>query len=59
VLIAARSVDALDDVEASIEAGLRDYLKTALARYEQPRDIHFITAIPRNPTGKILRRELR
>ncbi|WP_084351829.1 acyl-CoA synthetase [Millisia brevis] len=37
---------------------LKDYVKANLARYKVPRDIIFIDELPRNPTGKILRRVL-
>lgn len=37
---------------------LRTYLKANVSRFEQPRDIHVVSEIPRNPSGKILRREL-
>jgi len=30
-----------------------------MASYKVPREIHFVTSIPRTPSGKILRRELR
>jgi len=30
-----------------------------LARFKQPKDVIFTDAIPRNPTGKILKRLLR
>jgi acyl-CoA synthetase (AMP-forming)/AMP-acid ligase II len=39
-------------------AELREYLKGRVSRFEQPRDINIVDAIPRNPTGKVLRREL-
>ena len=35
------------------------FVAERLAHHKQPRDIRFVTAIPRNPSGKILRRELR
>jgi fatty-acyl-CoA synthase len=38
---------------------LKDYVRTNLARYKTPRDVVFLTALPRNPTGKVLKRELR
>ncbi|BBX75744.1 AMP-binding protein [Mycobacterium shinjukuense] len=38
--------------------GLREYLKDKVSRFEQPRDIHIVASIPRNPAGKVLRREL-
>ncbi len=30
-----------------------------LTSYKQPREVHFVTAMPRTPSGKILRRELK
>ena len=35
------------------------YVGERLTGYKQPREVRFLTAIPRNPSGKILRRELR
>lgn len=40
------------------EAELREYLKGRVSRFEQPRDINVVDSIPRNPTGKVLRKEL-
>ena len=37
---------------------LREYLKGRVSRFEQPRDINVVESIPRNPAGKVLRREL-
>ncbi|WP_297795456.1 AMP-binding protein [Mycobacterium sp.] len=37
---------------------LREYLKSRVSRFEQPRDINVVDSIPRNPTGKVLRKEL-
>jgi fatty-acyl-CoA synthase len=34
-------------------------VKDNLARYKVPREIVFLDELPRNPTGKILKRELR
>ena len=33
--------------------------RTRIAGYKIPRSVDFIAALPRNPSGKILRRELR
>jgi acyl-CoA synthetase (AMP-forming)/AMP-acid ligase II len=41
------------------EATLKDYVKRHLARYKVPREIRFLDELPRNPTGKVLKRELR
>ena len=35
------------------------YVSERLTGYKQPREVRFVSAIPRNPSGKILRRELR
>ena len=37
---------------------VRDHVKHNLARYKVPRDVVFVSAIPRNATGKVLRRNL-
>ena len=52
----------LRDEFADTEAMRRDicgFVAERLANHKQPRDIRFVAAIPRNPSGKILRRELR
>lgn len=33
-------------------------MKANLARYKVPRDVIFVDSLPRNPTGKLVRREL-
>ena len=38
---------------------LKTYVKEHLARYKVPRDVVFLDELPRNPTGKILKRVLR
>jgi acyl-CoA synthetase (AMP-forming)/AMP-acid ligase II len=50
----------------SLEAGaelsedqLQDHVRTHLARYKVPREVVFVDQLPRNATGKILKRELR
>ncbi|HTX96773.1 MAG TPA: AMP-binding protein [Mycobacterium sp.] len=43
------------DIDAQ---ALRDYLKGRVSRFEQPRDIHIVASIPRNPAGKVIRKEL-
>jgi fatty-acyl-CoA synthase len=37
---------------------LRDFVRENLARYKVPREVVFVDELPRNPTGKILKREL-
>ncbi|MGH3561234.1 MAG: AMP-binding enzyme, partial [Mycobacterium sp.] len=41
------------------EDGVKLYVKEHLARYKVPREVIFLDELPRNPTGKILKRELR
>jgi len=38
---------------------LIDFARERIARYKAPRSIDFVDALPRTPTGKILKRELR
>lgn len=40
------------------EAELKEYVRENLARYKVPREVIFLPELPRNPTGKILKREL-
>ncbi|MEA2228790.1 MAG: hypothetical protein QOF04_2420, partial [Solirubrobacteraceae bacterium] len=37
---------------------LQDHVRANLARYKVPREIVFIDELPRNATGKVLKREL-
>ncbi|MEX2482104.1 MAG: long-chain-fatty-acid--CoA ligase [Gammaproteobacteria bacterium] len=46
--------DAAVDAEAIIA-----YARTRIAGYKVPKSVDFVSALPRNPSGKILRRELR
>jgi acyl-CoA synthetase (AMP-forming)/AMP-acid ligase II len=41
------------------EAELIDYCKEHLASYKKPKSVIFTNALPRTPTGKILKREMR
>jgi fatty-acyl-CoA synthase len=44
---------------ADVEEGeLKGYVKSNLAGYKVPREVEFIDELPRNPTGKVLKREL-
>ncbi|MGX1811817.1 acyl-CoA synthetase [Nocardia sp. NPDC055321] len=36
----------------------REFVKTNLARYKVPREVVFLVELPRNPTGKVLKRKL-
>ena len=41
------------------EDAVKKYVREHLARYKVPREVVFLDELPRNPTGKILKRELR
>ena len=41
------------------EETVKHYVRDNLARYKVPREVIFLDELPRNPTGKILKRELR
>jgi acyl-CoA synthetase (AMP-forming)/AMP-acid ligase II len=46
-----------DGVELSAD-DVQEYVKQNLARYKSPRDVVFLPRLPRNATGKVLKREL-
>ena len=41
------------------EVDIISYTRTQIAGYKCPKSINFVSELPRNPSGKILRRELR
>ena len=41
------------------EDAVKTYVREHLARYKVPREVVFLAELPRNPTGKVLKRELR
>jgi acyl-CoA synthetase (AMP-forming)/AMP-acid ligase II len=45
--------------EALTEADVLEFCRGKLAGYKQPKGVVFIDVIPRNPSGKILKRVLR
>jgi fatty-acyl-CoA synthase len=46
------------DTTATADA-LQEHCRPRLARFKLPRDITFLDALPRNPSGKVLKRDLR
>ncbi|MDV8009339.1 AMP-binding enzyme [Rhodococcus sp. IEGM 1318] len=38
---------------------VRDYASVNLARYKLPAQLYFVDSVPRNPSGKILKAEIR
>jgi acyl-CoA synthetase (AMP-forming)/AMP-acid ligase II len=51
--VVRRDADAVDADE------LKSYVHDRLARFKTPREIVFVESLPRNATGKVLKRELR
>ncbi|WP_432982358.1 AMP-binding protein [Dactylosporangium sp. CA-233914] len=49
---------ALHPGEAVDADAVREYVRHRLARFSVPRDVYFVTALPRNATGKVVRRQL-
>jgi long-chain acyl-CoA synthetase len=44
---------------SALDGELRAFVADRLAHHKQPREVHFVDAVPRTPSGKVLRRELR
>ena len=38
---------------------VKEFVRANLARFKVPRDVEFLDELPRNPTGKVLKRQLR
>jgi fatty-acyl-CoA synthase len=53
-----RAFVVLESGKNATEDELKGYVKQNLARYKVPREIVFIDELPRNATGKVLKREL-
>jgi long-chain acyl-CoA synthetase len=45
--------------QTASERDLIDYCRSQLADFKRPRRVTFLPELPRNPTGKVLKRELR
>jgi fatty-acyl-CoA synthase len=53
-----RAFVVLEPGKKASESELKDHVKSNLARYKVPREVRFLDELPRNPTGKVLKREL-
>ena len=49
----------LEEGAEATEGVLRSFCRGKLAGYKVPRAVRFVDELPRTPTGKVLRRELR
>ncbi|MFI6043741.1 acyl-CoA synthetase [Nocardia sp. NPDC051321] len=54
-----RAVIVVREGHSLAEDEVREHVKAHLARFKVPRDVVFIDELPRNPTGKVLKRVLR
>jgi acyl-coenzyme A synthetase/AMP-(fatty) acid ligase len=45
--------------EKLTERELRAFVSTRLAAFKQPRTIAFMERLPRNPSGKVMKRDLK
>jgi long-chain acyl-CoA synthetase len=52
-------IELSDDTETLDEAGLKKYMREHLANYKIPKQIHIIPELPKNATGKVLKRVLK
>ncbi|HMO47807.1 MAG TPA: AMP-binding protein [Rubrivivax sp.] len=48
-----------DQSPAALEAAVRGACAARLGRFKQPQNLYLVDALPRSPTGKLLRRQLR
>ncbi len=53
-----RAFVALEPGSNLTEAEIQDHVRTSLARFKVPREVVFVDRLPRNATGKVLKREL-
>ena len=53
------AVVALRDGATTDAQALREWTLERIARFKAPREVHIVDALPRNATGKILKRDLR
>lgn len=54
-----RAFIVLRDGQTLTETEVVNYCREGLADYKRPRKVTFLAELPRNPTGKVLKRELR
>ena len=52
-------IELADGVDTLDEQGLKQYMRKHLANYKIPKQIHVITKLPKNATGKVLKRILK
>ena len=53
------AVVVLNEMQQATEDEIVEFCKQHLARYKAPKSVEFVESLPKNPQGKILKRELR
>lgn len=56
---AVKAIVVRKEGSAVTEADIQDFARAHIAGYKVPKSVDFVDALPRNPSGKILKRELR
>jgi acyl-CoA synthetase (AMP-forming)/AMP-acid ligase II len=56
---AIKAVIVLREGTTASEQDIIDFCRDKLGGYKRPRSVDFVAALPRNPSGKVLKRELR
>ena len=56
---AVKAIVVLKDGAAANEAALIAFARTHIAGFKCPKSVDFVTELPRNPSGKVLKKELR
>jgi len=54
-----RAICVLKNCETATEQEIIEHCHSRLASYKRPRSVVFVKELPRNPMGKVLKRELR
>ena len=54
-----KAIVVLRDEATATEEEVIDFCRDKLGGYERPRSVEFVGTLPRNPTGKVLKRQLR
>jgi acyl-CoA synthetase (AMP-forming)/AMP-acid ligase II len=56
---AVKAVIVLREGQSATEQDIIEFCRERLGGYKRPRSVDFVPALPRNPSGKVLKRELR
>ena len=56
---AVKAVVVVKDGESASEEDLLEFCRGRLGGYKRPRSVDFVDALPRNPSGKVLKKDLR